>query len=92
MKIFLRHLVLCALPLVFAFGAGYAFTTVQGSSGAMVGALFAGKCRGVQRDYRTKFQLAGGGVGILVAATLGTWLEHRRRRAVQRTNSLGEPS
>ncbi len=92
MKIFLRHVVLCALPIVFAVGAGYGFTTVQGSCGAMVGALFASKCRGVQRQYQTRFQLAGAGVGILVAATLGTWLEHRRRRAVQRTNSQGEPS
>ena len=99
MKIFLRHLVLCALPLLFAAGAGYYFTTIQGSCGAMVGALFAAKCAGRQREYHERFQLAGAGFGTLLAATLGTWLEHRRRRAVQRTTSgvqrttlEGEPS
>ncbi len=92
MKIFLRHLVLCALPVLFAAGAGYYFTKIQGSCGAMVGALFSGKCAGRQREYQTKFQLAGAGFGILLAATLETWLEHRRRRVVQETPSEGEPS
>src|SRR5207244_2894722 len=46
MKIFIRNLVLCALPLMFAMGAGYGFTRIQGSCGAMVGALFAAKCAG----------------------------------------------
>src|SRR2546426_12376339 len=87
MKIFFRHLVLCALPILFGAGAGYSFTTIQGSCGAMVGGLFAAKCVGRQRQYQAKFQLAGAGVGTLLAATLGTWLEHRRRRAVQRTTS-----
>ena len=92
MKAFLRYLVLCALPILFAAGAGYYFTTIQGSCGAMVGALFSGKCAGRQREYRARFQLAGAGVGLVLAATLGTWLEHRRRRAVQPTTSAGEPS
>jgi len=99
MKIFFRHLVLCALPILFAAGAGYGFTTIQGSCGAMVGALFAAKCAGRQREYQVRFQLAGAGFGTVLAATLGTWLEHRRRRAVQRTTSAaqrttleGEPS
>jgi hypothetical protein len=93
MKIFLRHLLLCALPIVFGAGAGYYFTTIQGSCGAMVGALFSGKCAGRQRQYQTKFQLAGAAAGTLIAATLETWLEHRRRRAVQGTTSdEGEPS
>jgi len=99
MKIFFRHLVLCALPILFAAGAGYGFTTIQGSCGAMVGALFAAKCGGRQREYQARFQLAGAGFGTVLAATLGTWLEHRRRRAVHRTTSAaqrttleGEPS
>ena len=92
MKIFIRNLVLCALPLMFAMGAGYGFTRIQGSCGAMVGALFAAKCAGRQRQYQARFQLAGAGFGIVLAATLGTWLEHRGRRAVQRTPLEGEPS
>jgi len=92
MKIFLRHLVLCALPLALGFGAGRGFTMIQGSCGAMVGAIFAAKCHGRQREYQIKFQLAGAGVGTLMAATLETWLEHRRRRAVQRATQPGETS
>jgi len=92
MKILLRHLVLCSLPVLFAAGAGYGFTFIQGSCGAMVGALFAGKCAGRQREYQARFQLGGAGAGTVIAATLGTWLEHRRRRAVQGTPSEGEPS
>src|SRR5207245_11121052 len=99
MKVFFRNLVLCALPLLFAAGSGYYFTTIQGSCGAMVGALFAGKCAGRQRQYQARFQLAGAGFGLVLAAPLGTWPEHRRRRAVQRTTSAvqrtpleGEPS
>ena len=92
MKVFFRNLVLCALPLLFAAGSGYYFTTIQGSCGAMVGALFAGKCAGRQREYQAKFQLGGAAAGTVIAATLGAWLEHRRRRAVQGTPSEGEPS
>src|SRR5947208_1791404 len=40
MKVFFRNLVLCALPLLFAAGSGYYFTTIQGSCGPMVGSLF----------------------------------------------------
>src|SRR2546423_15364668 len=36
MKTFLRQLVVCALPLFFAAGSGYYFTTIHGSFGAMV--------------------------------------------------------
>lgn len=92
MKTFVRHLVLCSLPILFAAGAGFYFTTIQGSCGAMVGALFAGKCAGRQREYHAMFQLGGAAAGTLIAASLGTWLEHRRRRAVQPTTSAGEPS
>ncbi len=92
MKIFLRHLVLCSLPVLFGAGAGHYFTTIQGSCGAMVGALFSGKCAGRQREYQARFQLGGAAAGTVIAATLGAWLEHRRRRAVQGTPSEGEPS
>ena len=98
MKTLLRHLVLCSLPLLFAAGSGYYFTTIQGSCGAMVGALFSGKCAGRQRQYLARFQLGGGATGVVIAATLGALLELRRRRAVQRTTDeqpttpVGEPS
>jgi len=98
MKTFLRHLALCALPVLFAAGSGYYFTTIQGSCGAMVGALFSGEGAGRQRQSRARFQLGGAAAGTVIAATLGTWLEHRRRRAVQRatavqsTTPVGEPS
>src|SRR5438477_444518 len=94
MKSFIRNLVLCALPLLSAMGAGYGFTRIQGSCGAMVGALFAAKCAGRQREYQARFQLAGAGFGIVLAASLGTWLEHRRRtsdppRVVPRRHTSG---
>ena len=98
MKTFLRQLVVCSLPLLFAAGSGYYFTTIQGSCGAMVGALFSGKCAGRQRQYLVRFQLWGGVAGVVIAGTLGAWLELRRRRAVQRatdeqpTTPVGEPS
>src|SRR2546427_11015562 len=34
-------------------------------------ALFAAKCAGRQRQYQARFQLAGAGFGIVLAATLG---------------------
>ncbi|HVH09337.1 MAG TPA: hypothetical protein VM736_06035 [Gemmatimonadales bacterium] len=83
MKTFIRHLVLCSLPVLFGAGSGRYFTTIQGSCAAMVGALFAGKCAGRQREYRVKFELGGAAAGTLIAASLGAWLEHRRRRVVQ---------
>jgi hypothetical protein len=92
MKTFLRYLVLCSVPILFGAGAGRYFTTIQGSCGAMVGALFSGKCSGLQRQYHARFQLGGAAVGVLLAATLGTWLEHRRRKVVQPTTSEGEPT
>ena len=93
MKTFLRHIVMCSLPILFAAGSGRYFTTIQGSCGAMVGALFSGKCAGLQRQYHVRFQLGGAAAGVLIAAALGTWLEQRRRRAVQPTTSAeGEPS
>ena len=92
MNTFLRHLVLCALPIGFGFGAGYYFTTIQGSCSAMVGPLFAGACHGRQHQYQLRFELGGAATGTLIAATLGTWLELRRRRAVQTTTLAEEAS
>lgn len=92
MKTFLRHLAVCALPLVVGIGAGYGFALKQGSCGALVGPIFAAKCHGRQLEYQLKFQLAGTAFGTLIAAGLGAWLEQRRRRAVQGTPSPGEPS
>ena len=98
MKAFLKYLSLCALPVLFAAGGGRYFTTIQGSCGAMVGALFAGKCAGRQREYHVRFQLGGAGIGLVIAATVGALLEHRRRRAVQPSTPVqpstteGEPT
>ena len=92
MRVFVRHLLLCSLPLVLGVGAGHGFAYRQQSCGRMVGALFAAKCHGRLLEYQRLFQLGGAGVGTLLAATIGTWLEHRRRRAVQRPDPTGEPS
>ena len=82
MKTFFRHLALCALPLVCGIGTGYGFARTQGSCGSLVGPIFAAKCHGRQLEYQLKFQLAGTGFGTVVAASLGAWLEQRRRRVV----------
>ncbi|HYK82038.1 MAG TPA: hypothetical protein VEU55_02755 [Gemmatimonadales bacterium] len=92
MKLFLRHLLVCSLPLLGGVGAGYGFALKQGSCGALVGVIFTAKCHGVQREWQMRFQLAGAGVGTVVAAGLGTWLEQRRRRVVQPTTPTGDPS
>ncbi len=92
MKLFFRHLVVVALPLVFGLGSGYGFARSQASCGSLVGPIFAAKCHGRLLEYQMKFQTAGTGIGTVVAAALGAWLEHRRRRAVQRANSGGGPS
>ena len=89
MKIFLRHLALCALPLVCGIGAGFGFARSQASCGSLVGPIFAAKCHGRQLEYELKFQIAGTGFGTLVAASLGAWLEHRRRRVVQPSTPAG---
>ena len=92
MKLFFRHLVVVALPLVFGLASGYGFARSQGSCGSLVGPIFSAKCHGRLLEYQMKVQTAGTGVGTLIAAALGAWLEHRRRRAVQRATSRGEPS
>ncbi len=92
MKLFFRHLVVVALPLVFGLASGYGFARSQASCGSLVGPIFAAKCHGRLLEYQMKFQTAGTGIGTVVASALGAWLEHRRRRAVQRANSGGGPS
>ncbi|HEY6210522.1 MAG TPA: hypothetical protein VIW28_15780 [Gemmatimonadales bacterium] len=92
MKLFFRHLVVVALPLVFGLAAGYGFAGRQASCGSLVGPIFAAKCHGRLLEYQMRFQTAGTAIGTVVAAALGAWLEHRRRRAVQRANSGGGPS
>jgi len=92
MKLFFRHLVVVALPLVFGLASGYGFARSQGPCGSLVGPIFAAKCHGRLLEYQMKFQTAGTAIGTVVAAALGAWLEHRRRRVVQRANSGGGPS
>jgi hypothetical protein len=92
MRTFFRQLAVCTLPLVGAIGAGYGFAAMQRSCGSLVGPIFAAKCHGRQLEYQMKFQLAGTALGTVLAAALGTWLEHRRRRVVQPTTPAGEPS
>ncbi len=85
MKTLLRHLLVAALPLVCGIGASssFAYRVRQTSCTAMVGPLFAAKCRGRELQYRLQFQTAGTAAGSLLAAAIGMWLELRRRRAVQ---------
>lgn len=92
MRIFFRNLVVAVVPLLFGVGAGLGFALSQQSCGRLVGALFASKCHGRQLEYQILFQTAGAGAGTLVAAVVGTWLEHRRRRVVQRPDLTGGPS
>ncbi|HEU5260018.1 MAG TPA: hypothetical protein VFU41_01210 [Gemmatimonadales bacterium] len=92
MRTFFRNLVVAGLPLLFGVGAGYGFALSQQSCGKLVGALFASKCHGRQLEYQILFQTAGAGAGTLVAAVVFTWVEHRRRRVVQRPDLTGGPS
>ncbi len=92
MKLFFRHLVVVSLPLVLGLASGYGFARSHGSCGSLVGPIFAAKCHGRLLEYQMKFQTAGTAIGTVVAAALGAWLEHRRRRVVQRANSGGGPS
>jgi len=85
MRMLLRHILIAALPLVcgIAAGSGFALKARQASCTALVGPIFAAKCHGRQLEYQLQFQTAGTAAGSLLAAVLGAWLEHRRRRAVQ---------
>jgi hypothetical protein len=86
MKVFLRHFVIALLPLVFGLGASWGFAFSQNTCGRLVGPVFAPKCHWIQLEYQIGFMMAGTALGCVVAATLGAWLELRRRRAVQRAD------
>jgi hypothetical protein len=88
MVIAMRHLVLAAFPVLVGLGAGWGFAYLQESCGQAVGFLFAAKCRGVQLEYQLLFQTFGTVGGGVLAAMLGTWLEHRRKRTGPRHDSL----
>jgi hypothetical protein len=83
MRVFLRHFFIALLPLVFGLGAGWGFAFSQHTCGRLVGPVFAPKCHWIQLEYQIGFMMAGTALGCVVAATLGSWLELRRRRAVQ---------
>jgi len=83
MKVFLRHFFIALLPLVFGLAAGWGFAFSQHTCGRLVGPVFAPKCHWIQLEYQIGFMMAGTALGCVVAATLGSWLELRRRRAVQ---------
>ena len=93
MKVFLRHFLIALLPLVFGLAAGWGFAFSQNSCGRLVGPVFAPKCHWIQLEYQIMFMMAGTALGCVLAATLGSWLELRRRRAVQRADpNQGGPS
>jgi len=83
MKVLLRYLALCALPLVGGVGAGFGFAAMQRSCVALVGVVLAAKCHARQLEYQMRFELLGAAIGAVIAAGLGTWLERRRARAGQ---------
>ena len=92
MKIIFRHFFIALLPLVFGLGASWGFAFSQDSCGRLVGPIFAPKCHWMQLEYQLGFQSAGTALGCFLAFWLGSWLELRRRRAVQRADSQqGEP-
>jgi hypothetical protein len=93
MRVFVRHFLIALLPLVFGLAASWGFAFSQNSCGRLVGPVFAPKCHWIQLEYQIMFMMAGTALGCVVAATLGSWLELRRRRAVQRADpNQGGPS
>lgn len=92
MRVVFRHFFIALLPLVFGLAASWGFAFSQQTCGRLVGPIFAPKCHWMQLEYQLGFQSAGTLLGCLLAALLGSWLELRRRRAVQRADShQGEP-
>ncbi|HEY3279059.1 MAG TPA: hypothetical protein VGJ83_00990 [Gemmatimonadales bacterium] len=92
MRIVLRNLCIALLPLIFGLAASWGFAFSQQTCGRLVGPVFAPKCHWMQLEYQLGFQSAGTLLGCLLATVLGSWLELRRRRAVQRADSQqGEP-
>ena len=91
MRIFFRHFAIALLPLVCGLAAswGFAYSLVltRSTCGRLVGPLFAPKCHWVQLEYQLGWQMAGTALGCLLATWLGTVLELRRRRVVQRADS-----
>jgi hypothetical protein len=87
MKVFFRHFLIALLPLVFGVGAGWGFAAVlsytRNTCGRLVGPVFAPKCHWIQLEYQIMWMMGGMAFGCVLAAILGTWLELRRRRAVQ---------
>ena len=93
MKVFLRHFVIALLPLIFGLGASWGFAFSQHTCGRLVGPVFAPKCHWIQLEYQIGFMMAGTALGCIAAAMLASWLERRRRRAVQPSDSnQGEPT
>ena len=87
MRVFLRHFFIALLPLIIGLGASWGFAFSQHTCGRLVGPVFAPKCHWIQLEYQIGFMMAGTALGCLLAATLGSWLELRRRRAVQPSDS-----
>ena len=86
MKVILRHFLIALLPLVFGLGASWGFAVSQNTCGRLVGPVFAPKCHWIQLEYQIMFMMAGTALGCVVAATLGSWLELRRGRVVERAD------
>ena len=97
MRVFFRNFGIALLPLVCGLAAswGFAFWLAwsRNTCGRLVGPIFAPKCHWIQLEYQLGWQMAGTALGCLLATWLGTVLELRRARAVQRAvSNQGGPS
>src|SRR3989449_8069830 len=85
MRCLLRPRLRAALPLVLGVAAGQGFWLTQKQScSRLVGPLFSAKCHGRQLEYQALFQTVGTATGSVLAALVGSWLELRRRRVLQK--------
>ena len=91
-RVIARHVLLATLPLLLGIGAGWGFAVMQGSCSDLVGLLLAPMCRGRQLQYQILFHLWGTGAGCALTATLGAWLELRRRRPTVGGEPLEPPN